>query len=124
VRPPRFSLYRGYRNLLADCIRVRILGHAGWILRSYLHDICDHGIQACYHGGRGLRIQLLPRASFGCFNAQNLRVAYSTSRKSLPMGVKKRVYYLVFTTDDEVDFLLLCRSRCLQYHRVSDQRSR
>jgi hypothetical protein len=25
---------------------VCILGHAGQILRSYLHDLCDHGIQA------------------------------------------------------------------------------
>jgi hypothetical protein len=27
------------------------------------------------------------------------------------MGVKCRVYYLVFATDDEVDFLLLCNSQ-------------
>jgi hypothetical protein len=25
---------------------MRILGHVGWILRSYLHDLCDHDIQA------------------------------------------------------------------------------
>jgi hypothetical protein len=31
----------------------------------------------------------------------------SISRKSLPMGVNCRVYYLVFITDDEVDILLL-----------------
>jgi hypothetical protein len=38
------------------------------------------------------------------FSAQNHRVAFSTSLESLPMGVKHRVYYLVFFTDDEVDF--------------------
>jgi hypothetical protein len=83
---------------------VRILGHAGWILRSYLHDLCDHGIQACYCGGRGLRIKFLSRALFGCFSARNHRVAFSTSRESLSMVVKLRVYYLVFATDDEVNF--------------------
>jgi hypothetical protein len=41
-----FSSYRGYGNLLAKRIHVRILGHAGWILRSYLHDLCDRDIQA------------------------------------------------------------------------------
>jgi hypothetical protein len=40
-----FSSYRGYRNLLAKRIHVRILGHAGRILRSYLHDLCDRDIQ-------------------------------------------------------------------------------
>jgi hypothetical protein len=107
VRPPGVSSYRGYKNLLAEHIRVQILGHAGRILRSYLDDLCDHDIQACYHDGCGLRIQFLTRALFGCFNARNLHVVYSTSRKSLPMGVKRRVYYLVFTTDDGVEFLLL-----------------
>jgi hypothetical protein len=81
-----------------------VLGHVGQILRSYLHDLCDHGIQACYHGGRGLRIKNLLRALFGCFSARIHRVAFSTSRESLPTGVKHRVYYLVFATDDEVDF--------------------
>jgi hypothetical protein len=42
VCPVGFSLYRGYGNLLAERIRVQILGHAGWILKSYLHDLCDH----------------------------------------------------------------------------------
>jgi hypothetical protein len=107
VRPSGFSSYHGYRNLLAKRIHVWILGHARRIQRSYLHDLCAHDIQACYRGGCGLRIQFLSRAFFGYFNAQNLQVAYSTSRKSLPMGVKRRVYYLVFTIDDEVDFLLL-----------------
>jgi hypothetical protein len=49
MRPHGFSSYRAYENLLAERIRVRILGHVGRILRSYLHDLCDHGIQACYH---------------------------------------------------------------------------
>jgi hypothetical protein len=82
---------------------VRIQGHAGQILRSYLHDLCDLGIQACYHGGRGLRIKFLLRGLFGCFSAQNHQVAFSTSHESLPMGVKRRVYYLVFATGDVVN---------------------
>jgi hypothetical protein len=36
--------------------RVCIHHHAGRILRSYLHDLCDHGVQSCYCGGRGLGI--------------------------------------------------------------------
>jgi hypothetical protein len=56
MRQPEFSLYPGYGSLLAEYIHVRILGHAGQIMRSYLHDLCDHGIQACSRGGRGLRI--------------------------------------------------------------------
>jgi hypothetical protein len=56
MRPAGFSSYRGYGNLLAGRIHVCILGHAGQILRSYLYDLCDHSLQACYHGGRGLRI--------------------------------------------------------------------
>jgi hypothetical protein len=43
-----FSSYRGYGNLLAERIHVRILGHAGRILRSYLHNLCNHGIQDFY----------------------------------------------------------------------------
>jgi hypothetical protein len=66
--------------------------------------IFDHDIQACYRGGHGLRIKFLLRALFGCFSTQNHWVAFSPSRESLPMGVKRRVYYLVFATDDEVDF--------------------
>jgi hypothetical protein len=31
------------------------------------------------------------------------------------MGVKCRIYYLVFATDDEVELLLLHYSRCLQF---------
>jgi hypothetical protein len=89
VRSPGFSSYRGYGNLLAERIHVHILGHAGQILRSYLHDLCDYGIQACYHGKHGLRIQFfLSRPLFDCFNARNPRVVDSASRKSLPMGVK------------------------------------
>jgi hypothetical protein len=88
-------------KLISRCIHVRIVGHAGWILRSYLHGLCDHDIQACY---RGLRIKKLSRALFGYFSSRNNRVAFSTSRESIPMGVKCRVYYLVFATDDEVVF--------------------
>jgi hypothetical protein len=83
---------------------VRILGHAGRILRSYLHDLCDHGIQAYYRGRCGSRIFFLSRALFGYLSTQNNWVAFSTSRESLPMGVKRRVYYLVFATDNEVNF--------------------
>jgi hypothetical protein len=104
VHPPGFSSYRGYINLLAEHIHVRILDHAGRIMRSYLH-LCDHGIQACYHSRRGLRIKFLSRALFGCFSARNHWIAFlNFSRESLLMGVKCRVYYLVFATDDEVDF--------------------
>jgi hypothetical protein len=46
VLPPGFFSHHGYGNLLTERIHVRILGHAGWILRSYLHDLCNHGIQA------------------------------------------------------------------------------
>jgi hypothetical protein len=104
VHPPGFSSYHGYGNLLAERIHVCILGHAGRILRSYLHDLCDHGIQAFYRGGHGLRIKILSRALFGCFNARNHQVVFLISRKSLPMGVKCQIYYLVFATDNEVDF--------------------
>jgi hypothetical protein len=61
VRPPGFSSYRGYGNLQAEHIRVWILGHAGWILRSYLHHLCDHGIQACYPSGHDLIIHFFYR---------------------------------------------------------------
>jgi hypothetical protein len=71
---------------------------------SYLHDLCDHGIQAFYRGGHGLRIKILSRTLFGYFNTQNRRVVFSICRKSLPMGVKCRIYYLVFATNDEVNF--------------------
>jgi hypothetical protein len=36
-----------------------------------------------------------------------VELSSSTSRKSLPMGVNCRFYYLVFVIDDEVDFVLL-----------------
>jgi hypothetical protein len=36
-----------------------------------------------------------------------VRLSFSTSRKSLPMGVNCRVYYLVFIIDDELEFSLL-----------------
>jgi hypothetical protein len=98
------SSYCTYGKLLAERIHVRILGHAGRILGSYLYDLCNHDIQECYRDERGLRIKFLSKALFGCFSVRNHRVAFSTSRESLPMGVKRRVYYLVFTTDDEVDF--------------------
>jgi hypothetical protein len=58
VHPSEFSSDRGHGNLLAEHIHVRILGHVGKILRSYLHDLCDHGIQAFYRDGRGLRIKI------------------------------------------------------------------
>jgi hypothetical protein len=58
VRPLGFSLYPRYGKLLAERILVRILGHEGWILMSYFHDICNHGIQTCYRGGHGLRINI------------------------------------------------------------------
>jgi hypothetical protein len=38
VHPPGYSSYHGYGNLLAERIHVCMLGHAGWIQRSYLHD--------------------------------------------------------------------------------------
>jgi hypothetical protein len=41
-----FSLHRRYKNLLAERIRECILRHAGRILKYYLHDLCDHDIQA------------------------------------------------------------------------------
>jgi hypothetical protein len=88
VCPSGFSSYRGYGKLLEERSHMRILGHAGRILRSYLHDLCDHNIQACYRSGRILRIQFLLGALFGYFGARNHRVAFSTSRESLPMGVK------------------------------------
>jgi hypothetical protein len=66
VCPQGFSSYRGYRNLLAERIHVRLLGHPGRIQRSYLYDLCDHDIQAYICDGRGLRIQVLLRALFGC----------------------------------------------------------
>jgi hypothetical protein len=36
MRPPEFSLYRGYENLLAEHIYMRILGHAGRILKGFV----------------------------------------------------------------------------------------
>jgi hypothetical protein len=60
-------------KVLAERIRVRILGHTGRILRSYLHDLYDHDIQTYYRGGRGLKIFFL-RALFSCFNTKNCRV--------------------------------------------------
>jgi hypothetical protein len=44
-------------------------------------------------------------ALFGCYNTQNYRVL-SCTRKSLPMGVKCWVHYLVFTTKSGVKKLL------------------
>jgi hypothetical protein len=70
-----FFSYCGYGNLLAERIRVWILGHAGRILRSYLHDLCDHSIQT-YCSGRSLRISILSRALFGCYNTWNYRVTF------------------------------------------------
>jgi hypothetical protein len=79
-------------KLLAECILVRILGHAGWILMSYLHDLgnhdiqtCYHGIQTCYQGGRGLRIF---NSLFGCCNTQNCRVTLFNSSQIHPDGSK------------------------------------
>jgi hypothetical protein len=43
------------------------------------------------------------------------RLLYSTIRNSFSMGVKCGVYYLMFTTDHEVDFLLLHESQYLQF---------
>jgi hypothetical protein len=34
-----FSLHHRYGKLLAERIHVHILGHIGWILGSYLHDL-------------------------------------------------------------------------------------
>jgi hypothetical protein len=59
VCPPRFFSYRGYINLLVERIHVHILGHAGRILRSYLHDLSDHDIQAFYRDRCSLRIKIL-----------------------------------------------------------------
>jgi hypothetical protein len=104
VRPPVFSSYHGYGKLLAERIHVRMLGHAGWILRSYLNDLCDHDIQACYHRGRGLRIKKIIESLVWLFQCPKSSGCFSTSHESLPLGVKHRVYYLVFTTNDEVNF--------------------
>jgi hypothetical protein len=38
-RPPGFSLRRRHGYVPAERIHVRIPGHTGWILGSYLHDI-------------------------------------------------------------------------------------
>jgi hypothetical protein len=35
---------------------VRVLGHTRWVLGTYLHDLCDHGIQTFYRSGHGLRL--------------------------------------------------------------------
>jgi hypothetical protein len=107
VRPPGFSLYRGYRNLLAERIHVRILGHAGQIPRSYLHDLCDHDIQAFYRDERGLITKIYHEPCLVVSMPKIVELSSSTSRKSLPMGVNCRFYYLVFVIDDEVDFVLL-----------------
>jgi hypothetical protein len=39
VRPPGFSPRRRHGKLLVERIQVRILGHIGRILGSYLHDL-------------------------------------------------------------------------------------
>ena len=49
-----FSSYRRYGKYMAERIRVRIPRLTGRILGSYLHNLCDYGIQT-YPGGRGLR---------------------------------------------------------------------
>jgi hypothetical protein len=106
VHPPGFSSYRGSKNLLAESTHVRILGHAGWILRSYLHDLCDHDIQAFYRDDRGLRIKILSWALFGYFNARNHQVVFfnylqippdGSELSNLLSGVCHRWWSQVFT---------------------------
>jgi hypothetical protein len=110
-------LHRGYRNLLAERIHVRILGRAGQILSSYLHVFTTTTfklfIATTWLENREFIVSLVwlfqyPK-SLGCFS--------STSRKSLPMGVKQQIY-LFDIIDNEVDDSVI---NIFHHHRVHDQ---
>jgi hypothetical protein len=85
ARPPGFSRIMDTWKLLAECILVWVLGHAGRILWSYLHDLCDHDIQTWYQGGRRLRIYFL-RALFGYYYTQNCQIILFNSSQIPPDG--------------------------------------
>jgi hypothetical protein len=75
-------------RLLAEHIQVLILGYAGWILRSYLHDLYDHDIQAFIVMTKLKNDELCCKPCLSVSMPKNHRVVFSTSRKSLPMVVQ------------------------------------
>jgi hypothetical protein len=67
---------------------VRILGHAGRILRSYLHDFYDHGIQA-YIAMTKLENHTFTLSLVWLFQIlKSSGCLSSISHEYLPMGVK------------------------------------
>jgi hypothetical protein len=66
---------------------VRILGHVGWILRSYLHDLCDHGIQAFKHDDAAWESNFHREPCLAVSILKIFGLFSSDSQKSLLMGV-------------------------------------
>jgi hypothetical protein len=124
VRLLGLSSYCGYGKLLQSAFLCKVLGHTGWIVRSYLPYLCNLRIQTCYHGGRGLRINIIREPCLAIIIPKIARLLSSIPHQSLSMGVKCRVHCLVFTTDDGVKFLLLHSRQKKFNHRVHDQRFR
>jgi hypothetical protein len=124
VHPPGSSLYHGYRNLIAERIRVRILGHVGRILRSYLHDLCDHGILTCYLCGRGSRICIFPEPCLAVTIPKIIGLILFDSHQIPPDGSEMSSLLSGVCHQYEVEFLLHQNSREFANHRVNDQRSR
>jgi hypothetical protein len=66
---------------------VRILGHAGRILRSYLHDLCNHGIQAFNRDDAASESNCHSEPCLAVLIPKIFELFSLISRKSLPMGV-------------------------------------
>jgi hypothetical protein len=115
VRPPGFSSYRGYGILLAERIHVRILGLAGWIPRSYLHDLYDHDIQAYDRDIRGLRIHFFIESLVWLFHNPKFSSCLFNWLQITPDGSKMRVYYLALDTNDEVKFYSCIRASFINF---------
>jgi hypothetical protein len=83
-----FSSHRGYGNVLAERIHVRILGHAGWILRSYLHDLFMITTSKLFIATTRLENHNFVLSLVWLFEYPKSSGWFtSATRKSLPMGV-------------------------------------
>jgi hypothetical protein len=69
MRPPGFSLHRRHGYFLAERIHVRIPGHTGQIMGSYLHDIFQS-----WHSSFVVMMQLENHISQPCLTISVLKI--------------------------------------------------
>jgi hypothetical protein len=101
----------------AERIHVRILGHTGRILGSYLHDKSRHSSFVAI-----MQLENLMSQSFLTDKTKEFQ-SILTSPKYLPMGVVA-LYFVDYVVEVCITDFLIFTADCLIFYRVRAQRSR